>query len=141
MKVAYNACFGGFGLSNLALTEFAKKKGIDLTWYEQTGYRHKGGVSYKRLDGIPSGGRLPTCPLTKDYGAVITELPSNVFYYPDFSDNNRSDPDLIEVIESLGKKANGYLGSLAIKEIPDGAGFEITEHNGLEDVEPPRPNW
>ena len=31
MKIAYNACFGGFGLSPLAETEYAKRKGIDLT--------------------------------------------------------------------------------------------------------------
>ena len=141
MKVAYNTCYGGFGLSNIALTEFAKKKGIDLTWYKQTGYRHEGNESYKRLSGVPSSGIISSFPLTKDCGTVITELPNDVFYYPDFHDDNRCDPDLIEVIERLGKKANGYLGSLAIKEIPDGASFEITEYDGWEDVVPPRQSW
>lgn len=42
MKVAYNNCFGGFSLSNLALKEFAKKKRITLTWYEQVGYQPQG---------------------------------------------------------------------------------------------------
>ena len=141
MKVAYNTCYGGFGLSNIALTELAKKKGIELAWYEQTGYKHEGSESYKRLDGTPANDSMDVCPLTKDCGDVITELPNDLQYYQDFHDNNRSDPDLIEVIERLGEKANGYLGSLAIKEIPDGADFEITEYDGMEDVKPPRADW
>jgi len=35
MKVAYNSCYGGFSLSPIGLTEFAKKKGIELTWYDR----------------------------------------------------------------------------------------------------------
>jgi len=41
MKVAYNSCFGGFGLSPLALEMFAEKKGITLTWYERSGDRKR----------------------------------------------------------------------------------------------------
>ena len=54
MKVAYNTCYGGFGLSPLAATQFAKKKGINLTWYIQTGYAHEGNETYERVDGITS---------------------------------------------------------------------------------------
>ena len=31
MKVAYNGCYGGFGLSELAMIELARLKGVDLT--------------------------------------------------------------------------------------------------------------
>lgn len=58
MKVAYNACFGGFGLSPLGLTEFAKRKGIDLFWYE-----HNNDEKYDRIDSIPTENSMSLYPL------------------------------------------------------------------------------
>ena len=142
MKVAYNNCFGGFGLSNLALTEFAKKKGINLTWYEQIGYKHRGNELYKKVKGIPSGSSMNTYPLTEDAGDEINQLPNDAFYYPSFYDNeSRCDKDLIDIIEVMGDEANGMCADLCIAEIPDGASFEITEYDGNESVEPPRMSW
>jgi len=142
MKVAYNNCFGGFSLSTLATTEFAKKKGIDLTWYEQTGYKHEGNEEYKKIEGASEKNGMGVFSLTKDHGDVINEVPNDDYYYPDFyKDDSRADPDLIEVIERLGEKADGFCASLAIKEIPDNSEFEITEYDGNEDVVPPRMSW
>ena len=33
MKVAINRCFGGFGLSSLAISEILKRKGMDCFVY------------------------------------------------------------------------------------------------------------
>ena len=106
MKVAYNACHGGFGLSEKAERMLAELKGIDLT-----GSTWHGGWFQK----------------------------DNKVTSP--SHDDRADADLIKVIESLGGEANGMYANLAIKEIPDGAEYEITEYDGFEDVEPPRMNW
>ena len=142
MKVAFNNCFGGFGLSNLALTELAKKKGITLTWYEQVGYKHQGNELYKKVEGVPTGNDISMKPLIEDVGDEITELPSGAFYYPDFyDDESRCDKDLIDVIEAMGDEADGMCADLCIAEIPDGASFEITEYDGNESVEPPRMSW
>ena len=143
MKVAYNGCFGGFCLSNLALTEFAKKKGVELTWYEQVGYKHEGKELYKKFNGVPDGGSMSMKPLTVDAGDEIKELPNDSYYYPSFydDDDSRKDEDLIDVIESLGDKANGMCADLKIKEIPDGASFEISEYDGNESVVPLRQSW
>ena len=142
MKVAYNACFGGFGLSSLALTEFAKKKGVELTWYEQVGHKHEGNELYKRLDSVPDSNRMSMQPLTVDAGDEIKEIPSKSFYYPSFyDDESRKDEDLIDVIESLGEKANGMCAEIRIKEIPDGASFEISSYDGNESVVPQRQSW
>lgn len=138
MKVAYNNCFGGFGLSPLALTEFAKKKGLTLHWYKSEGCSPK---KYTKIDGIPKEETLSTDCFTQDIGDNITEYPEGSYYYPSFYDSARTDPDLIAVIESLGEKANGMCAKLAIKEIPDGAQFEIAEYDGNEDVVPPRMEW
>lgn len=107
MKVAYNACYGGFGLSKSALVEIARLKGIDLT-----------GMDFKY-----------SCFANKDFTKTF-----------DFSDD-RTDKDLISVIESLGERANGDCADLQIEEIPDGASFEISEYDGSESVVPPRQSW
>jgi len=145
MKVAYNNCFGGFSLSPLAETEYRKKKGIELTWYEGLGsYPYS---SYKKIQDISllsEKGRsaFSLTASTTDLGYEVKEIPGDkVFYESWFGHKNRADPDLIETIESLGEKANGDCACLAIKEVPDGAQFEITEYDGNEDVVPPRMAW
>ncbi len=136
MKVAYNDCYGGFSLSPLALTKYAKKKGIDLTWYERFNDK-KGDVFYKRLNRTPANDSLKFHSLNFDFGKTIKELPSDSYYYPSFvSDESRKDVDLINVIESLGVSANGLGSSLRITEVPDGVEYEIDEYDGNESVLP-----
>ena len=142
MKVAFNNCFGGFGLSPKALSEFSKKKGIKLTWYSQTGYAHNGNEEYIRVVGVPENRSFSLYPLKKDCGEKINRLVDGLFYYPDFySTESRIDTDLIEIIEELGDEANGSCASLSITEIPDGSTFEIDEYDGNESIVPPRQGW
>ena len=107
MKVAYNACYGGFGLSKDALITLAELKGVDLSGME---YSHT---------------------------TFHDEQYKNTFSGPE----DRSDKDLIKVIETLGDKASGTCAKIAIQEIPDGAKFEIDEYDGFEAVVPPRQSW
>lgn len=46
----------------------------------------------------------------------------------------RSDPDLIRVIEALGEEANGRCAALDITEIPEGTKYRIDEYDGYEQV-------
>ena len=142
MKVAYNNCFGGFSLSPKALKAFAKKKGIDLTFYKQTKYPHQGGHAENIRVEPEELNILGIKACTQDLGSVIEEIPSELFYYESFCEHStRTDPDLISVIEEFGSEASGECSKLAIEEIPDGAQFEITYYDGNESVVPPRPNW
>jgi hypothetical protein len=50
-------------------------------------------------------------------------------------DINRDDPFLIEVVETLGEKADGSVAQLEIVIIPEDLDFEITEYDGMEDYE------
>jgi hypothetical protein len=145
MKVAYNSCYGGFSLSAIGLTEYAKKKGIELTWYDRVSSNDGDRLSDKfvKVSGTPETYGFNTYPLVKDLGDSIGEKELNdSFYYPSFNGSElRADEDLIDVIETLGDAANGSCACLSIKEIPDGASFEITEYDGFEGVEPPRQSW
>ena len=58
--------------------------------------------------------------------------------YPDLE---RHDKYLVEVVEELGKLADGFCADLCIKEIPDGASYEIDDYDGNESVVPPRQSW
>ena len=145
MKVAYNNCYGGFSLSPLAETEYQKKKGIDLTWYIG-----QGKIPYSQFIRIDEdlaeidarSVLFSLTAATEDLGKQISEIPNGKRFYESwYGEENRNDPDLIEVIERLGDKANGVCADLAIKEIPDGADYEITEYDGNEDVMPPRMSW
>ena len=139
MKVAYNACFGGFSLSAKATHEYAKRKGITLTWYEGSG--SFGERTYTKTEDL-SGNAWELSPLTQDLGDEITgDYPEGTYYYKSHGDAFRSDPDLIAVIEELGEEANGSCAELAITEIPDGAPYEIDEYDGSESVVPPRYSW
>jgi len=56
-------------------------------------------------------------------------------------DDDRSNPELVKVIEKLGRKANGGLSELKIIEIPDGIEFTIEEYDGIEWVAEKHRTW
>ena len=144
MKVAYNSCYGGFSLSPIAETEYQNKKGVTLTWYKGNGvYPYDNFTRIADLESINARySMFRLTASTKDLGKNIEKVPEDCYYYKSWhGEKDRSDPDLIEVIERLGDKANGSCAKLAIFEIPDGAEFEITEYDGNEGVEPPRQSW
>lgn len=86
-KIVYNACYGGFSLSEAAVAR----------------------------------------------GRVISGIPT----WGDWSGRNlsRTDPVLIQVIEELGKAADGRRANLVIVELPPGTEYRIEEYDGLESVE------
>ena len=54
---------------------------------------------------------------------------------------DRTDPILIQVVETLGAEANGSCAKLRIIEIPDDVEWEITEYDGNESVEEVHRKW
>lgn len=53
----------------------------------------------------------------------------------------RTDPDLIYVVEELKEEANGEHAKLKIVEIPDGIQWEIDEYDGMESIEEVHRSW
>ena len=63
------------------------------------------------------------------------------FGYAYNSDEKRTDPKLIECIETLGEKANGSCVSLKVIDIPDDVNWTISEYDGREAVEEVHRVW
>lgn len=118
MKIVINRCYGGFGLSQEA---------------------------YKKLieRGVPTHKFSETTKYTGDPKVIYMDYKPNEYWSSYFHDDeNRTDPDLIAVIEALGsKEASGQYAELKIVEIPDNIGYEITYCNGIERVEEVHNSW
>ena len=63
-------------------------------------------------------------------------------YTEDFDDGyNRTDPDLVAAVETLGDKANGWLARLVVVTIPDDVQWELDEYDGIETVHEKHRSW
>jgi hypothetical protein len=133
MKVVINRCFGGFGLSPLAVKEYLKRKGKECFCYDNS-FSEK----MKKVD--IENANLFVIYSTKDLGEEITweELKESYFRERDIP---RNDADLVEVVKLLKDKADGRCASLKIVEIPDDVEWDISEYDGLETVEEKHISW
>jgi len=114
-KVVYNACYGGFGLSEKATERYAELK--ELLIYKDP---------VKGLS-IP---HYYLCPV-EDYHKLDAEAQNRAYYYPKY---DRDDPILVQVVEELGKEANGMCARLEIEDVPAGSLWRIDEYDGNESV-------
>jgi hypothetical protein len=119
MKVAINRCFGGFGISNDAFELLLTRKGIAFETAEAK-FKLGGDLEYYHAGHVGSDDHH-----LSDYQFC----------------NDRSDPDLIAVIEQLGESADGWASELAIVEIPDDVKWHIHEYDGLEHVAEDHRTW
>jgi len=118
MKIVVNRCFGGFGLSAAAF-EALIARGWTVATYDERGQY-------------------------KDGSARIVEDPKSQWhrYYLIHEMNDvRTDPDLIAVVEELGKAANGDCAKLEVVEIPDGVEWEISDYDGIETIHEVHRSW
>lgn len=68
----------------------------------------------------------------------LTNDPNVVFdseYYWSYNNLKRDDPILVQVVETLGEKANGKFAKLKIEELNDNDEFAISEYDGNETIE------
>ena len=120
MKIVINSDFGGFGLSDEAFEMLLDKKGIE--WekvntgktfgFDRISYFHKGHAGDDKY-------------YISDYD-----------YY-----ENRSDKDLVEIVERLGSAADGKFSSLKVIEIPDGVDWQVMEYDGREWIAERHRTW
>ena len=58
----------------------------------------------------------------------------NGYGYAYRDEEKRTDPKLIECVETLGHKADGYFANLKVVEIPDDVEWEINDYDGIESI-------
>lgn len=145
MKIIKNTCFGGYGLSVAAQIEVAKRKGKDLYFFALTGNKplsHKQALAdrlgfvtaYTVPDPYERGINTPDADgLYKTANRIAEEISINF--------DNRTDPDIIAVVEKLGEKANGRCADLEVVEIPDGIEYEIDGYDGMETIREKHRTW
>lgn len=142
MKVVINAKYGGFGLSNEAIKLYAKKKGIPLYGYVEdyeAGWKPLGRRPLLR-EGINPEKEWLVYWVMNDLGDSPTHEELNAAEWFD-KPEGRSDPVLIEIIEELGKRADGNYAKLEIVEIPDDVDYVIEEYDGMEWISEAHRTW
>lgn len=149
MLVVINDCFGGFGLSPLAVKRFAELNGKECYFFTSdfkserykkvtieeasktmfwSAYSVSNPEEYK-LDERDEGGTYKTA--NKNSKKIS-------LYYGDIK---RDDENLIKVVKELGEKANGKCAELRIVEIPDGIEYVIDEYDGSESIHETHRTW
>ena len=106
-KIVINSCFGGFGLSDEAFEKILDRKGIAwescVNKYDMVEHYNKGHVGEEEH-----------------------------FLYSREMLEDRSDKDLVAVVEEMGAKANGQYAYLKVVEIPDDVEWDVEEYDGNE---------
>lgn len=130
--IVYNACYGGFSLSDAAIRRYAEIKG--LTLYPETE------DSFTTAWWIVPPEQRPepikvwhTASLEHRiaYNAAITAIQLDYRSIP------RNDPALAQVVRELGRAASGSCAQLELVEVPAGSHYRIDEYDGRETVETP----
>lgn len=141
-KVVYNACHGGFSLSEAGMRRYCEIKGIQV-WPVAGKYAAPGIITYWI---VPPHQRIKPMEGDEWSAATIDERRAYNARYSaqtiNARDFERHDPALVQVVEELGAEANGRYANLAIYELPDGARYRIDEYDGSESVmEPDDYEW
>jgi len=117
MKVVINSCFGGFGLSDAAFEDLLNRKGV--AWEKQV---NSYGTAYDY------------------YKAGHLEEDEHYLSYHEFTEN-RADPDLVAVVEQMGKDVDTSYSELKIVDVPDDVKWLIEEYDGLEHIAEEHRTW
>ena len=140
MKIVINKCYGGFGLSHEAMMRYAEIKGI-------TFYVEEDQFGMKTYWKTPKESRLD---LILDESRNWSEMPiekrqefnrrySEETLYANEID--RTDPALIQVVEELGKEADGQHAELKVVVIDDDVNWYIEEYDGTEWIAERHRTW
>ena len=134
-KIVINVCFGGFGLSDEAFELYMKKKNIK--WVEKDANAILDRSSYYS---IPK----------KEYSRLAKEAFEKDGSYKNFKEDEcylsysnieRDDPILVEVVEELGEKVNSRCAKLEVVEIPADVKWAIDEYDGNESIHEVHRSW
>lgn len=130
MKIVYNACYGGFSVSEAGIMRYAELKGIKLypekgkwgltTYWTQPKESIKGHLEEDEFYGATHEQRVYSNKVSSE-----NQISNREFV--------RHDPILVQVVEELGKAASGDCADLKIFET-DSRMYRIDEYDGYESV-------
>ena len=132
-KLVINVCFGGFGISDLAIERYAEIKEIKI--YKSSEKAGCWGYTYYLC---PEEEYLKI--KKEDSGLLDRYSRINELQFSDY-DLERTDPILIQVVEELGEASFGPYSELKIVEIPNGVSYSIEEYDGNEHVAEAHRTW
>lgn len=139
MKVVINKCFGGFGLSQTGYAKYAELAGIKVFFYAPD---YSQGVGKNiTIRAKPDDDMFYV--LKQDIGDKPSneQLNGKKVEWLHASDLTRSDPNLVQTVETLGKDADTRCSKLEIIEIPDGIEFDIDDYDGMESIHESHRSW
>lgn len=133
-KIVYSPRYGGFGISKKA-AEFMAERGHAMAQKELDDWA-KRNAAVQQFKGT---GAWPdhVTDIERSFLAIEAKYHDGAKWFGHFHDLSRTDPLLVEAVETLGDAASGDYASLAIREIPDGSRYRIDEYDGNESVMTP----
>jgi hypothetical protein len=133
IKVVINTCHGGFNLSPKAIEKIAERKGKKCFFFKNT--VKDGKMKDVKIKGYPTGIYWIASSIEdmSKFDYKKHNLPSRP--------EDRTDPDLVAVVEELGKEANGTYSELKVVEIPSDVKWHISEYDGDEWVAENHRTW
>jgi len=126
MKVAINIRHGGFGLSAAAVKRYAELKGKIAYFFSANEDEKFAPITIEQA-GQDSWFTVFDVPNPK-------EIDENELWNKHYigRDYNRTDKDLIQVIEEFGSKVNTDMSEIKVVEVPDDVKWHIDEYDGVE---------
>lgn len=138
MKVVINKSYGEFRLSLALLDRAIKENKTSLfkTYkYGDTQFTHDWSNFVKHsLTKTYRGYK------TDSYESCLYDEKSKVLYKHNY-EIIRHDPNLVELVETMGKDASGMFSNVAVIEIPDGIEYEVEEYDGKEWIAEKHRTW
>jgi len=140
-KVVINACYGGFNLSPKALL-WLYARGMTGIAYDVKKYYGSQYSDERFTNDLQKWKNYLSCSQSNDYYFMTVFSPDEKFVLNTFACFDRSDPLLIECIETLGsKEVSGSCAKLKIVEIPDDVEYSIEEYDGFEHIAEVHRTW
>ena len=142
MKVVINNCYGGFGLSHEGMMRYGEIKGTALYPEHDSQFPSLKLVTYWT---VPQDKRPKLLTDEEFYAAPMEERKASNEAYGKLTmscrEISRDDPVLVQLVEEMGKDADGKCARLKVIEIPDGVNWELDEYDGLESVHEVHRSW
>lgn len=138
MRLVINKRFGGFGLSIEALYKCVKENSPLVTQYHygEPGFTNDW-AKFEKEEAIEDYKEYKT----SHWHRFLYDAENKILYTFNKHEWNRSEPELIALVEEMGAEANGDYAELKIVEIPDDVEFYISDYDGVETIREKHRSW